>query len=266
MSNSERFIGACGEYVAGVSETGLVPTPNKVFNSMYRVCNVDDTQNAACVYLPSRHLKHEMCPPQTPPQYYTYASKASGYATPTPNPKLTPGCFTWTVLADERDAQRACDAQPKCTGIYRTDPKKASSFALAVAPPGKCAVDWARLPNSEPDACVRFLGADFEQRDGDDDFYYCRPKCDTTRDGVDCPSAHCAPGWAPYGDQCMPTLARCPPGWTVAGAQCLPPCAGARKDGGWCKPVAGACPEAYQEYYSACVPAVGRIKAIEGTS
>jgi hypothetical protein len=266
LDDSERYVGACGEYVPGAFDAGVVPTPNTVYNSMYRVCNRDDAQNAACAHFPSRFLKHAMCAVTPPQAYPTYASKGDRYGQHVPNNNKRPGCATWITLPDESEARRACDAQPKCTGYYR-----GATFALAIAPPGKCVVDWKPLTNAEPDACARLLGAGFETHEGTD-YSYCRPKCGTTHNGPNCPRAHCAAGFTPYGEACMPDAAHCPAGWT-SGAQCLPPCAsGARTDEGWCKPVGGECVEGYQRLwmdvwgrkFDLCVPSVTRITGIEG--
>jgi hypothetical protein len=134
-----------------------------------------------------------------------------------------------------------------------------SSYALSIAPPGKCAVDWAPVQNAEPSACVRFLGADFAELSG-----FCAPKCASgPKEYMDCKSGDCPPGWRPYGSWCAPDATNCPPGWKPEGGVCLPPCQGERSSSMWCEKSNGTCPIGHAYTHGGCVASVGRIKEAE---
>ena len=139
----KRFFGGCGVLAPTVPAKG-----NAKANSVYRVVN---TETRAEAYFHSPYVQRDLCVAASD-AYPTYVARSGKYASRVANttPGQRPGCMPLATFGLEADARRACDADARCVGYYAAP--STSSFALSIAPPGKCAVDWAPVQNAEPSA------------------------------------------------------------------------------------------------------------------
>jgi hypothetical protein len=219
----------------------------KVFQSAYKLTN---TENGRAVYYVSQFPGSDTpaaLPEEDRKAYTKFVAKAAGAV---PQPVQTGlACELLTGTNPTKDTVAGmCAADGRCVGYYTSD-KPYLEPVMAMAPPGNCKLDWAKLPAAdqptETDACTKGMGDAFWFTDNG----FCVPTCPDeggrTNTGL-CKVCTSMKGWGKSSstakDTCVPmTEDTCPTGWVIerngdypAGV-CRPPCStGGREEDGFC--------------------------------
>jgi hypothetical protein len=203
-------------------------------NSTYRVCAKADKSSSRCAYVGSGVLDPSTCAAAPERPYAAFVPKLASSAFGPSRPHRRAASCAYRVVADEADAKCVCAADARCAGYYAD----AGRYALSVAEPGACEVDWALDESAiaAQDACS-VLGEQWASTASAEK--YCAPKCE---------------GAAQRHVMCLDSVTPpCPAGWAAENNRCLPPCPRARGRGGWCTMSTAtqpACPPGFEKYKS----------------